>query len=352
MKKLYFILTIILLAVTNTLQAQNDSIYFWKSGTMIHKQSIKTVDLDSITFKAPDVNPNPSTLYALLNGNPNLSLFVRAIDVTGLSAPLNGSGSFTIFAPDNQAFLNAGLTAAVIDALSASELPALKELLLNHFVFGGIQSSDFQNNSYIKTLGKGSASLTNTLSMFVSTTSGVRLNGISDVTAADIQATNGIIHVVNNVITLPTTISHLAANPNFSSLLSLITRTDQLDNNFVGILSSTVVSPFTVFAPTNSAFNSLDLELAPSGIAGVSANNITDILKYHIVTGANVLSSSLFDGQFISTYSGQNIQVLFTLSLGARIRDAQNRLSPFISLDIQCSNGVIHALGGVLLPTF
>ena len=75
MKKLYFILTIILLAATNITQAQNDSIYFWKSGAMIHRQSIKTVDLDSITFTAPDINPNPSTIYAVLNGNPHLSLF-------------------------------------------------------------------------------------------------------------------------------------------------------------------------------------------------------------------------------------------------------------------------------------
>ena len=57
MKKLYFILTIILLAATNTTQAQNDSIYFWKEGQLIAQRSIKTADLDSITFKRPPVNP-------------------------------------------------------------------------------------------------------------------------------------------------------------------------------------------------------------------------------------------------------------------------------------------------------
>ena len=57
MKKLYFILTIILLVATNTIQAQNDSIYFWKEGQLIAQRSIKTADLDSITFQRP-INPN------------------------------------------------------------------------------------------------------------------------------------------------------------------------------------------------------------------------------------------------------------------------------------------------------
>jgi uncharacterized surface protein with fasciclin (FAS1) repeats len=349
MKKI-LILTIILLAVTNTIQAQNDSIYFWKSGAMIHRQSIKTVDLDSITFTAPDVNPNPSTIYAVLNGNPNLSLFVDAIDATNLSDTLNGSVpfTFTVFAPDNAAFIAAGYTASVIDALPASEIPALKELLLNHFLLGAVQSSGLSNNSYIKTLGKGSASSTNTLSMYVSTTSGVRLNGISDVTTADIVASNGIIHIVDAVIPLPTITNHLVANPNFSTLVSLLARPGQPD--FASVLSGTDSSPFTVFAPFNSAFTALDAELAPGGIAGVSANNITSILQYHVVASANVLSINLTDGQVINSISGQTFQFSFTG--GPRIRDAQNRLSSIILTDIQCSNGVIHALDRVLLPTF
>ena len=349
MKKLYFILTIILLAATNTLQAQNDSIYFWKSGTMIHRQSIKTVDLDSITFTAPDINPNPnpSTIYALLNGNPNLSLFVDAMDVTGLSAPLNGNGPFTVFAPDNAAFIAAGYTASVIDALPASDIPALKELLLNHFLAGAFPSSSL-TNGYVKTLGKGSASSTNTVSMYVSTTSGVRLNGISDVTTADIVASNGIIHIVDAVIPLPTITNHLVANPIFSTLVSLLARPGQPD--FAALLSGTDSSPFTIFAPVNPAFTALDAELAPGGIAGVSSNNITSILQYHVVASANVLSNALTDGLVITSISGQTFQFSFTG--GPRIRDAQNRLSSIILTDIQCSNGVIHALGRVLLPTF
>jgi uncharacterized surface protein with fasciclin (FAS1) repeats len=347
MKKLYFILTIILLAVTNITQAQNDSIYFWKSGAMIHRQSIKTVDLDSITFTAPDVNPNPSTIYAVLNGNPNLSLFVDAIDVTGLSSPLNGIGPFTVFAPTNQAFNNF-LLANGFGNIEAVPIPVLRQIVLNHCMSGNFQSTAF-TTGYVKTLATGAASITNSLSMYWNfSNSALRINGISDVITADLEASNGIIHVVNSVITLPTITNHLVANPNFSTLVSLLARPGQPD--FASVLSGTDSSPFTVFAPFNSAFTALDAELAPGGIAGVSANNITSILQYHVVAAANVLSITLTDGQVINSISGQTFQFSFTG--GPRIRDAQNRLSSIILTDIQCSNGVIHALDRVLLPTF
>ncbi len=186
--------------------------------------------------------------------------------------------------------------------------------------------------------------------MYVSTISGVRLNGISDVTTADIQATNGIVHVVDTVITLPTITNHLIANPDFSNLVSLLARPGQPD--FASVLSGTSSSPFTVFAPFNSAFTALDAELAPGGIASVSANNITNILQYHVVGGNNVLSTTLSDGQVIIPILTpvQTFQIL--LFGGVRIRDSNFRQCNIIATDIQCSNGVIHVLGRVLLPTF
>ena len=347
MKKIYFILTIILLAVTNITQAQNDSIYFWKSGAMIHRQSIKTVDLDSITFTAPDINPNPSTIYAVLNGNPNLSLFVDAIDVTGLSAPLNGSGPFTVFAPTNQAFNNF-LLANGFGNIEAVPIPVLRQIVLNHCMSGNFQSTSFFTG-YVKTLATGAASITNSLSMYWNfSNSALRINGVSDVIAANIEASNGIIHVVNTVITLPTITNHLVANPDFSNLVSLLARPGQPD--FASVLSGTSSSPFTVFAPFNSAFTALDAELAPGGIASVSANNITSILQYHVIASANVLANTLTNGQVFSTLLASQTFILQTLPV--RIKDSNNRLSNIIATDIQCANGVIHVLDKVLLPTF
>lgn len=86
MKKIYFILSIVLLATTNQMQAQNDSIYFWKNNVMIHKQSIKTADLDSITFIRP-ANPNGINI-----AGPN----VTDIDVNTYQSVTNCGLTFTI----------------------------------------------------------------------------------------------------------------------------------------------------------------------------------------------------------------------------------------------------------------
>lgn len=289
-----------------------------------------------------------NTIAGIASRNADLSLLVKALSKAGLVSTLQTAGPFTVFAPKNQAFIDAGYTSAAIDALPASEIPALKELLLNHVVSGAVQSSALVNNSYIKTLGKGSASSTNTLSMYVTTTAGVKLNGMSTVTTANVVASNGVVHIVDKVITLPTIATHAVANPAFSTLVSLLARPGQPD--FAAVLSG--AGTFTVFAPVNSAFTALDSELSASGgIAGVSADNITKVLQYHVVSGANVLSSTLTEGQVVTPIltPAQTFTVL--LSGGPKIRDAANRESAIAITDVQCSNGVVHAIAGVLLPT-
>jgi uncharacterized surface protein with fasciclin (FAS1) repeats len=111
--------------------------------------------------------PVDNTVTGLAVRTPDLSLLVQALTKAGLADDLQAAGPFTVFAPTNQAFINAGYTAAAIEALPASGIPALRELLLNHVVSGAaVQSSGLTDDSYIKTLGKGAASSTNTLSMF------------------------------------------------------------------------------------------------------------------------------------------------------------------------------------------
>src|SRR5690606_1924828 len=121
---------------------------------------------------------------------------------------------------------------------------------------------------------------TNTLSMFINTTSGVVLNGGvanggATVNTADVLASNGVIHLVNGVIKMPTVVNHALANPNFSILVEALTRNDQPD--FAGILSGE--GPFTVFAPTNDAFGSLLTELGLSSLADVPQATLENVLK-------------------------------------------------------------------------
>ena len=315
------------------------------------KKSLKLVWVAFIalaTFSCSSDNNNPiviptnNTITGIASRNANLSILVQALTRADLADTLTGSGSFTVFAPTNEAFqtfLGAGV--------SVNDVPVatLKEILLNHVISGALTSSQL-STGYVKTLAKGTASSTNTLSMYVNTTSGVKLNGVSNVTTANIAASNGVIHVVDAVIGLPTIVTHATANANFSSLVGALTSAGQPD--FVTILSGT--GPFTVFAPTNDAFTSLNAELAPGGIESVSVSNLTKVLQYHVVSG-NILAESLTEGQVVNTL--QTPQT-FTIQLagGAKIKDVNNRPSNIIATDVQCSNGVIHVLDKVLLPTF
>jgi len=299
------------------------------------------------TSCSSDSTSSDTTIAGLASSRSDLTLLVQALDKAGLVATLQGAGPYTVFAPDNDAF-TAFLAANGFATLDDVPLPLLTEVLKNHVVMGAVQSTGLTNNTYIKTLGKGSASSTNTLSMYVKIAGAtVTLNGGAEVVEANIIASNGVIHIVDEVIALPTIVTHALANPNFSSLVGALTGAGQPD--FVSILSG--VGQFTVFAPTNTAFTNLDTELAPGGIAGVSAENLTKVLQYHVVSPANVLAGDLTNNQIVTPILSP--AQTFTIELpatGAQIKDASNRTSKIIITDVQCSNGVIHAVDKVLLP--
>jgi uncharacterized surface protein with fasciclin (FAS1) repeats len=182
----------------------------------------------------------------------------------------------------------------------------LKEILLNHVVNDELFSNEL-TTGYVKSLGKGSASSTNTLSLFINTTSGVKINGVSNVTAADIDASNGVIHKVDAVIGLPTIVTHAVANPNFTSLVAALTRSDQMIKTLWEFLSGTASSPFTVFAPTNTAFSSLLTEFGWSSLGDVPETVLEKTLKYHVVAGSNVLSTQLTNNMMVGTFLGQRL---------------------------------------------
>ncbi|MBU0940385.1 MAG: fasciclin domain-containing protein [Bacteroidetes bacterium] len=286
-----------------------------------------------------------NTITGIASKNPEFSILVEALVKTDLAATLQGTDNYTVFAPTNAAF-TAYLGTSNINAVPTA---TLKELLLNHVLVGTKKAADL-STKYEKTLAKGAASTTNTLSMYVNVSgSTVKLNGAATVTTADVLASNGVIHIVDKVIELPTVVTHAAANSNFTTLVSVLNRSGQ--PNFITTLQG--AGPFTVFAPTNAAFTSLDTELAANGgIAGVSADNLTKILQYHVVSPANVLASTLTEGQLVTPILVPSQQFTIQLTGGAKIKDARNRLSNIIITDVQCANGLIHAIDKVLLPVF
>lgn len=291
----------------------------------------------------PTPMPVDNTITGIAVQNPNLKILVQALTKADLATTLKGAGPFTVFAPTDAAF-TAFLKTTPYATINDVPKEALTQILLNHVVSGTVKSNAL-TTGYIKTLAKGSASTTNNLSMYVDLSSGVKLNGVSNVTTADIIASNGVIHVVDAVIGLPTVVTHALANKNFTSLVGALTGAGQPD--FVVTLSG--AGPFTVFAPTNAAFTALNAELAPGGIQSVSAADLTKVLQYHVVSG-NVLAATLTEGQMVTPILTPAQKFTIQLAGGAKIKDAKGRISTIITTDVQCSNGVIHAIDKVLLP--
>lgn len=307
------------------------------------------IALLALTFFAiscDDYNkPMPdNTITGIAKTNTNLSILVQALVKTNLATTLQGAGSYTVFAPTDAAFV-AFLKTTPYATLNEVPTNVLTQILLNHVVSEMKMSTDLMTG-YVKTLATSPTSGANTMSMYVNTASGVKLNGVAMVTIKDIMASNGVIHIVDKVIGLPTIVTHATANDNFKSLVGALTSAGQ--PNFVSILSG--MGPYTVMAPTNDAFAALNIELAPGGIASVSSANLTKVLQYHVANG-NVLAASLREGQKIATLQTPQ-EYTIELMGGAKIRDARNRISTIVATDVQCSNGVIHAINKVLLPTF
>jgi uncharacterized surface protein with fasciclin (FAS1) repeats len=296
----------------------------------------------TIMFSCSDddsTTPNNS-IAGIASRTNDLSILVQALERTNLVQTLDQSGTYTVFAPTNAAF-SQFLMDNGFSNLSDVPTATLKEILLNHVINSVNYSTDL-STGYVKTLGKGSASASNTLSMYVNLGSGitvngisVRLNGVSSVTSANIEATNGVIHVVNAVIGLPTVVTHASANSNFSTLVSLLST-----QGLVSTLDGTENSPFTVFAPLNSAFDTATLNL----YNGLTSNEKSNVLKYHVVTPANVLSNSIPTTPITTFETGT-----FTIS-GTVITDEQDRQTNIVLTDVQCANGIIHAVNKVLLP--
>ena len=281
--------------------------------------------------------PDLMTTFEVIAESPDHNTLEQALIDTGLNEVLN-SGTFTVFAPTDNAFSNVDLS-----GLSDGELT---NVLLNHVLNGTTLSGDL-TNMYAKTnateMITGDA---NNLDLYINTNNGVTLNGAADVTTPDVEADLGVVHVTDAVIPMPDITTFAVADPTFNSLQAALTRDDQPD--FVGTLSTpngTDPAPFTVFAPTNAAFSDLLTELDLDNLADVPQQTLTSTLNSHVIAGANVRAADLTNGAV------QSLEAELTIDAdNATITDPNGRVSNIIVTDVQTTNGVIHAIDKVILP--
>lgn len=296
--------------------------------------------------ETPKENPQILNIVETAQATADLSSLVAAIIEADLAAILSGPGPFTVLAPTNEAF------AAFLSEnewADVTEIPdeALEQVLLNHVISGNVASTDLTSagSGYTKTLATGSGN--NSMSIYYNTDEGVKFNNVASVLTADVSASNGTVHIVDKVIGLPTVVTFATADPNFSILVSALTR--ESSYTYVETLSTadgTDPAPFTVFAPTNDAFVSLLEELDLASLGDVPTETLTSTLNTHVVTKANVQSTGLSDGMIIKTLGGT---LTANVTGGATLTDSKDRVSNIIAVDVQASNGVIHAIDKVVL---
>ena len=298
-------------------------------------------------YKIPIVIPTNS-IVDFVSSNSDYSMLLEALQTadSGIAESLDSRGPFTVFAPNNAAF-RAFLSANNFDYLSDVPTVMLSQILLNHVIGGNALAASLSTGYDIKSFSTATPSGAD-MSLYINTANGVVINGISTVTTADISVDNGTIHAVDAVIGLPTVVTFAVADPNFSILKTALTRAD-LTFDFVGTLSTangTDPAPFTVFAPINQAFVDLLEELEKDSLDDIDEETLNATLKMHAVAGANVLAAGLSDGLTISTLGGD---ITANITGGATLTDANNRVSQIVAVDVQASNGVIHAIDKVLL---
>ena len=269
----------------------------------------------------------------------DFTTLIAAIDAAGLTSTIDdASATLTVFAPTDAAFALLG-GAAINDLLADPD--ALSDILLYHVVSGTALDSAAATDAVGTTI-----EMANGDRVGVSAKNDSLFLNLSKVTATDIQADNGVIHVIDAVLMPPadatlsesTIINIAAADERFTTLVAALGATG-LDT----VLASDTET-FTVFAPTDAAFEAM-------GSANVTAllgdlDNLTEILQQHVIIDAAVdaVTAYSLSGNAATTVGGAEVPISISSKRELRVGGAK-----VIIADIHASNGVIHVIDTVIV---
>lgn len=298
-----------------------------------------------VTFSAcedDDDQPISSarTITDLVVADQNFSTLEAAVTKAGLAATLSGTGPYTVFAPDNAAFVASGITDAALNALTAAQA---SNILLYHTIPSKILAAQVPAGPNAKVITASGDSV-----FVTSKAAGVFINGIQ-VTQANIEASNGVIHKIGRVLNPPVgNTVQTAAAAGLDSLVKAVQRATTApggDPSLAGTLGSATL---TVFAPTNAAFTGLLTALSLTDINQIPVATLLAVLRYHVV-GGRAFSSDLANGN-LAMLAGGNTTI--ALGTGATIKGNGNgtSVSNIVGTNIVTRNGVVHLIDRVLLP--
>ena len=305
------------------------------SGVMVNDANVITTDvitsngLIHVIDKVLTPTDTPRDIPRTAQCTGSHDSLVAAVVQAELLTTLQGAGPFTVFAPTDQAFTDAGIDLAALDTPEGKQ--TLSDILLYHVVPSSVPSSAVTDCML--------ADAANTQPLSFTVGNGVMVND-ANVIQADVMASNGIIHVIDKVLTpsdtprdIPRTAQCTGAH---DSLVAAVIQAELL-TTLQG------EGPFTVFAPTDQAFTDAGIDLAaldtPEG-----KQTLSDILLYHVIA-SEVPSSAVTDCLSADTVNTNPLS--FTVDDSGVMVNSATVVTP----DVQTSNGVIHVIDKVLLPT-
>ncbi|MCC5923112.1 MAG: fasciclin domain-containing protein [Crocinitomicaceae bacterium] len=272
-------------------------------------------------------------VYDVISGSANHTSLKAAIDAANLQSALEDpNATLTVFGPDNDAFddLATALGVSIPDLLND---PNLSNILLYHVLGTEVPSSAVTNGLLAEPLNTA-----NTIKMTVTSGGNVFANQ-AQVNAADIPASNGVIHSLDAVILPAETVVDIALGAGFTTLATAVTEAELLP---------VLTDPFatlTVFAPTNDAFDDAVAALGISINDLLALPNLADILTYHVL-GTEVVSSAINNGDIVAPVSTTNTLKLTVTGAGGVFVNQAQVTTP----DVAADNGVVHVLDAVVLP--
>ena len=281
--------------------------------------------------------PELSSIYEIAADDDRFDSLELALNTTGLDAALDDdSATYTVFAPTDDAFAKLG------DTLTA--LLADPDTLSNILQYHVINGAAVDESSAMSLAGSTQAMLNGDNIAIVMQSDGLYINN-AKVIITNIEASNGIIHAIDTVITPPTptivdgTIVDAAVNtPELSTLVSLLTSAGLVD-----ALADTTAM-YTVFAPLNSAFDKIDASTLEA--LGADTAALTDVLTYHVYDQGAVDSITAF------SLTGQEVTMLNDDNLAISYMDGKLMVnnSEVVTRDIVTNNGTVHLIDTVLMP--
>ncbi len=296
------------------------------------------------TVVIPDVETVNGTIHAIDNVllPPSLldrarldgrfTTLIAALERTGLDETVNGAGTFTIFAPTDDAFATAN-----IDLTQVSDTD-LTNLLMYHVLGQAIPAGSLATgDNFAPSLSTSGPNNTALTLLVNSSNNDVVVNGDATVVVPDVFGTNGVIHAVDQVLAPQTIVDFTVKAAGVSELEGAVISAD-----LVGALSGT--DPLTVFAPVNSAF-----EAIADVTGGLTVEELSLVLTHHVVNG-NVRSTDLSAGLVPTLNTDDPINIQTDSDGNFFIAAGENSRVDFVLTDIQASNGVIHLINTVLIP--